>query len=433
MVKRAKIGATIVGVAILLVAVFYGLSYQATKQVVNIFNKTLSGQQMLDGTLTVGTLRANIFGLVSFENLFWKDEQGRLIAQIGSGSFAVKPWDVITKRVEASTITNIEINDGLLCLDFNERMNLKNIDIAKQDKRKIGLPKPEFSSALKDMNFTMALNRCKLVARYANREFAMNDVNAKMHMNSRDKFDIDFSAGKFSGTLEADGLNIVGSINLKPKVAVYDLNLTIKALKPSSLGTGINVHEKVSTTSKISGPLPSPMIDGNLSMEELNLPALHFSNVVGDFHYENAFINITNVHADVYGGNCDASGYFNIDNKHYSVDVLGHKLRSNIAAKSLLINCLVELNLKMRGTGEHKTVLTYGDFKSGKGNYGPLMFDSITGKFINQYGVLRFSEVKIHSDSGDIYAPLFKITKGKLTLGKIFLYDAHTGENKAFN
>jgi len=428
-----KMGAIVLGVTIFLAAVFYGLSYQATKQVVTIFNKTLSGQKMLDGTLTVGTIRANIFGLVSFENLVWKDEQGRLIAQIASGSFVVKPWDIITKRVEASTITNIEINDGLLCLDFNERMNLKNINIAKRDKRKTNLSKSGFSSALKDMNFTMALNHCQLIASYANREFAMNNVNAQMHMNSKDKFDIDFSAGEFSGTLEADGLNIVGSINLRPEVAVYDLNLTITALKPSSLGTGINVHEKVSVTSKISGPLPSPMIDGNLSMKELNLPALHFTNVIGDFHYENAFINITNVHANVYGGNCDASGYFNIDNKHYNVDVLGHKLRSDIAAKSLLINCLVELNLKMRGTGEHKTVLTYGEFKSGKGNYGPIMFDSITGKFSNQYGILRFSDVKIHSDAGDIYAPLFKIIKGKLTLGKVFLYDTKTGENKAFN
>jgi len=433
MAKRAKIGAVTVGVIIALAAVFYGLSYQATKQVVSIFNKTLSRQQMLDGTLTVGTLRANVFGVVSFEDLAWNDKKGRTVAKIASGSFKVKPWDVITRQISSATVSNIEINDGALYLDFNERMNLKNINIVKRDKKDGWPPKEVVGSELKNMNCVLVLNRCKLVARYANREFAMNDVNAKMHMNSRDKFDIDFSAGKFSGTLEADGLNIVGSINLTPKVAVYDLNLTIKALKPSSLGTGINVYEKVSTISKISGPLPSPMIDGNLSMEELNLPALHFSSVIGDFHYENALITIKNVHADVYGGNCEASGNFNIDNKHYSVDVLGHKLRSNIAAKSLLINCLVELNLKMRGTGEHKTVLTYGDFKSGKGNYGPLMFDSITGTFINQYGVLRFSEVKIHSDAGDIYAPLFKIIKGKLTLGRIFLYDTHTGENKAFN
>jgi hypothetical protein len=433
MAKKVKISAAVVAFIIVLSAVFYGLSYQATKQVVSIFNKTVSRQQMLEGTLKVGTLSANIFGVVSFENLAWNDDRGRVIAKIASGSFKVKPWDVITKHISVSTVTNIEINDGLLCLDFNERMNLKNIDIVKRDKTKTGLSKEEFSSALKDMNFTLSLNRCKLIALYGKREFAMNDVNAQMHMNSRDKFDIDFSAGKFGGTLEADGLNLAGSINLKPKVAIYDLKLTVNSLKPSTLGAGINVQEKVSINSKVSGPLPAPMIDGNLHMEELNLPALHFSNVIGDFHYENAFITITNVHAGVYGGNCDASGNFNIDNKHYSVDVLGHKLRSDIAAKSLLIHCLVELNLKMRGTGDHKTVLTYGEFKSGNGNYGPIVFDSITGKFNNQYGVLQFSDVEIHADAGNIYAPLFKITNGKLSLGKVFLYDPQTGEKRAFN
>jgi len=433
MARIVKITWITIGIIAFLVTVFYGLSYEATKQAVSIFNKTVATQQMLEGTLTVETLKANIFGVVSFENLSWNDEKGRNIAKIASGSFKVKPWDIITRNISAATLTNIDINDGFLCLDFNERMNLKNIDIVKPEKKKVSLSSGVFGKDLKEMNFNLVLTHCKMTALYGKRQFDMNDVNAQIQMNSKDKLYMDFSAGKFGGTLEADGLNIVGSIDLKPRVATYDLKLAIKSLKPSTLGTGINVHEKVSATSTVSGPLPAPKIDGNLYMEDLNLPALHFSNVVGEFHYENAFIDVKNVHADIYGGNCEASGNFNIDTKHYKVDVLGHKLHSDIAAKSLLIRCLVELNLKMRGTGDHKTVLTYGEFKSGKGNYGPVLFDSITGRFTNQYGVLRFSDVEIHSSAGDISAPFFQIINGKLKLGKVFLYDHQTGENKAFN
>ena len=84
-------------------------------------------------------------------------------------------------------------------------------------------------------------------------------------------------------------------------------------------------HEKVSTTSKISGQLPSPMIDGNLSMEELNLPALHFSNVIGDFHYENAFINITNVHVSLETGVPVAFGILTTENIEQAVERAGTK------------------------------------------------------------------------------------------------------------
>ena len=97
------------------------------------------------------------------------------------------------------------------------------------------------------------------------------------------------------------GVDIQGSVDLKPAVSTYDLNLGIRELNPSSLGTGLNIRETVTASAAVTGKLPEPIIIGQLYMKNLNLPGLKFTNVRGDFKYKDGYIGAQNVTADVLG------------------------------------------------------------------------------------------------------------------------------------
>lgn len=62
-----------------------------------IFNQAMEEQDMLRGTITVEKLLADMTGQVTFEQLVWKDPEGNTLLYVPSGSFHVRPWDILTK------------------------------------------------------------------------------------------------------------------------------------------------------------------------------------------------------------------------------------------------------------------------------------------------------------------------------------------------
>ncbi|MCH3914926.1 MAG: hypothetical protein LKE29_06575 [Acidaminococcaceae bacterium] len=415
---------------------FWWLAYLASIHAAEIFNVAVANQNLVDGTITADRISANIKGAVTFENLQWIDRSGNQVVVIPNGSFKVRIWDIVMKHPSIGTITYAELDNAVLNLKFNKRMHIVGLKVAERvpEKKPANSPKRDktkepFNVRLKDTNMILKLVNCKITATSTKhpREFILNNVNTTIHYDSKDKITVDLGTGKFGGTLIGDGVALHGFIDLKPRIATYNLNLGIKELDPSSLGTGLNIKNKVTAGARIVGNLPDPLITGRLAMKELNIPALHFTKLVGDFRYQDGLITATNVHADVYGGNCDAYGSFALDSKAYDVYVKGHELRSEIAAKSALINCAIELDLTMKCTGDNKSTLTYGNFYSGPGNYAILKFDKISASFSNQYKNLQFSDVLIESTAGDITTPLFSIDDGKLHLGKIYLTNRETG------
>ncbi len=429
----------IIFIAFLLIAgsiIFWWLAYLATIHCAEIFNRTMADQNFVRGTVTVDRISANIKGAVTFENLKWVDQRGKPVAVIPNGSFKVRIWDVVTNHMSIGTITYAELDNAVLDLKFNEKMHIVGIRAAERvpekklpTNKKKDKTKEPFNVRLKDTDMILKLVDCKLTATSTKhqREFILNNVNTTIHYDSDDKIDIEFTTGRFGGSLIGDGVGLHGSIDLKPVIATYNLNLGIKELNPSSLGTGLNIKDKVTAGAHITGQLPDPLITGKLAMHELNIPALHFTNLKGDFRYQDGLITANNVFADVYGGNCDAYGSFNLDTKAYDVYVKGHALRSEIAAKSALIRCAIELDLAMSCNGDNKSTLTYGSFYSGPGSYTILKFDKISASFSNQYKKLVFSDVLIESKAGDITTPLFSIDNGKLQLGNIYLTNKATG------
>ena len=405
-------------------AVIAWLAYIASIHAAQIFNREMARQHLLDGSVTVERLVASPLGHVSFENLEWKGTYDNNRVIIPSGSFKVRPLDIVFKRISTRTIENLELNDADIELTFTPRMHIRGFKAAerleKPPEKKGEKKKRNFDIKLKNLDVALKLNHCHVTIHFKQRLHKFTDVNADIHYNSKDKLDIDFSTGELAGTLEGHGIDLQGSVDLKPKVSTCNLSLGIRGLNPSSLGTGMNIHERVSAAAAVTGPISEPVFVGELFMKNLNLPGLKFTNVKGNFKYEDGYIAAKNVKADIFGGTCDAYGGFNIDTKAYEVNVLGHDLHSEDAANVSFFRTLVQLDLHMLCDGDNRSTLTYGSFYSGKGMYAIVKFDSIKGTFSNQYKKLKFSDVEIQSESGDIVAPQFELVDGKLHLGNLY-------------
>lgn len=440
---------------------YFTLCKIASDQAMFIFNKTMSAQKVLKGSVTLGSIDADIWGRVEFQNLVWLDTDGQPIVHVPQGRFKVRPWDIITRRISTSTIKELELDNALFAVRFNRKMQL---DIFEQAQAKRVIDRAEQKEAVLSGNETAAefeqiaqekivlqerlprdrhelnldlenkrlkmrvvFNNCTLTAGYRNRYFVLNEVNATIDIDTQKKLTIDFVTGKFGGTIVGDGVEIKGNINLAQQIPHYDLHLELYNVLPASLGIA-DIKDTVSITASVTGELPNPVIDGHLDFKELNIPGLHFSKVRGDLHYEDALLKFTNVKGNVFGGTVEAFGDYHLDTKYYNIDALGHELLGSIAARNGKIKCKVELDFKIRSKGDPKTALTYGSFKSGKGSYYIIPFDSISGEFSNQNKHLEFKNVVIETKMGTIKTDAFDIVNGKLHIGEIYLEEPENGQ-----
>ena len=150
--------------------------------------------------------------------------------------------------------------------------------------------------------------------------------------------------------------------------------------------------------------------------------------IVGRNNNQNISIVNCYVKGNVFGGTVEAFGDYHLDTKYYNIDALGHELLGSIAARNGKIKCKVELDFKIRSKGDPKTALTYGSFKSGKGSYYIIPFDSISGEFSNQNKHLEFKNVVIETKMGTIKTDAFDIVNGKLHIGEIYLEEPENGQ-----
>lgn len=443
---------------------YFTLCKIASDQAMFIFNKAMATQNVLKGSVTLGGIDADIWGQVAFQNLVWLDTDGQPIIHVPQGRFKVRPWDIITRNIGTSTIKELELDNALFAVRFNRKMQLdifeqthaqKAIDRAVQKEaalsgketaadqetlaqnnpemqaRQQGQTRPRHEMNLdlenKRLKMQVVFNNCTLTAGYRNRYFVLNEVNATLNIDTKKKMTIEFATGKFGGTMVGDGLEISGAVDLKQQPSRYDLHLELYNVLPASLGIA-DIKDTVSITAAVTGELPNPVIDGHLDFKELNIPGLHFSKVKGDLHYENSLLKFTNVTGNVFGGTVEAFGDYHLDTRYYNIDALGHDLLGGIAARNGKIKCKVELDFKIRSKGDPKTALTYGSFKSGKGSYYIIPFNSISGEFSNQNKRLEFKNVMIETQMGNIKTNAFDIVDGKLHIGNIYLEEPENGK-----
>jgi hypothetical protein len=250
----------------------------------------------------------------------------------------------------------------------------------------------------------------------------------KFELHTSGKSHIDLSTGKFGGTMRGGGMSIYGDINFKESTPVANVDVSLRDVDPSSLGFGMNLHDLMTVAARIEGPVTGPTGRGTVKMKELYIPALHFTDVIGDVYYSNGLFRFTDVHAKVFGGTLVARGDYHIDSRKYHIYGNGRNLDSKRALRDLRFSCLADLNIILLCDGNPRNLLAYGDFKSGKGHYSLIPFDSLQGRFTNRFKELTIYDAKIITPFGIITTDAFSIIKGKLHLGRIVFTDQETGK-----
>ena len=402
-------------------AALYGLCFYMSYKAAEIFNQVAAERQLFPGTVTVERLTATPGGTVSFENLVWNDENGDTLVQIPKGQFTVKLSDVLTGHIGTQTVEDVTLDNAYIHLIFNDKMELQHVKkiSGHQSGDPRGFIKVTGPKGNHPFNCHIALHQSVIEAEAPGRHFTIGDVEFSSHIHTKGKTTLDLRAGHFSGTLEAKSLRIRGSLDFKPDTPQYNLSLLLSDCNPRSLGAGLDIDDAATVSADIRGPLYAPVIDGTLKMDRLDITALVFTDVVGQVHYEQGLLDVTEVTAGVFGGSMKGQGQVNLDDRSYTADMTGSRLKGGIAAHDLFLRCDVDLNLHMEENKSAGTKAIYGDFRSGPGRYHNVPFRGISGSFAQDGKTLDFRDVVISMFFGDVSTDAFSIVNGKVKIGAI--------------
>ena len=437
--------AILAAVIVIFVAVLEILSQGATK----IFNAAMQEQNMLKGTITVEKIQANLFGEVTFKNLLWEHERGGTILEIPEGSFKVKVLDILTQNFQSTTIKELSLTGAIVSITLDENMNVdfirhskdfqnvsqdmqtnkesweekvSRVNKTEEELKEIGerrrrLQQLKFENGWQNFNaegrkidLNLKLDDCQFEIFYGERHYLLRGVQFETKVNTDDKMTLSVYTGTFGGTMIGRGMSMNGDIDFKAEpVPQCNLLITLREVDPSSLGLGMNVHDKMTLMARFTGPVSQPVGNGKVEMAELNLPGINFTNVEGKIHYKDSTLNFIDVTADVYGGKLDAHG---------------SDLKAYTALPNAHLHCDVVLNITIQSKGNAKETVTSGDFVSGEGRYSLVGFDKISGKFRNEYKNLSFYDVEIDIAGYKIATDALSIKDGKLTFAPITLTNA---------
>lgn len=416
----------IICVMTLLAGSYFFLAQRASRHAAEIFNYFMAKQQVLIGSVTAQELRADIWGNVYFTNLTWDSPAHERLLSVPEGRIKIKPWDIVLRRAGLSTVEEIELHKAYIHLGFDDKMRLDILQRGKRNDERVELNKVPLDKRHLQLNdrlpdIKLILQDTVLSAEYQKRHFILNDVRGTAQIRRHEELELHISAGRYGGSIAGEGLNIDGKADLAGRKQA-DINIALYEVIPDSLGLR-NVKDALTVTGQLTGSLDAPLIDGALSMKELHLPNLYFTKINGNYHYENGLISFKDVTGSIYGGTLEARGLYHFDNHHYKIDVEAKNLMASMAAKSNKISTSVHLKIKFRNLGRHGNNLVYGSFSSGRGTFMLMPFKRLQGSFSDQNGELAFNNVEVETSLGTFESSVFKLVKGKLQLGSIFLVD----------
>ena len=427
-----------------------------------IFNYAMAHQDMLRGTITVERLFSDFTGHVYFTNLTWIDRNGQTILSIPSGNFRVRLWDVITRHYKATTIQELTVNNATVSLHLDDKGHLDFMrptqdmdDVSDDDdwmnKARFNLLTEEERHALGErrrilrerkmqerwQNFNRGDRRIKMKLHvhnsrfevfYRSSHYLMSHVELNSVINTEKEMTLNASIGGFGGTMVGDGISVRGNMALGDREEPdIDLGIVFYAVQPSSLGIGMNIKEKMTLATYFTGPLSHPIGSGTLSMDELNIPGLHFEKVQGVFSYHGPTLNVTDIHAKIFGGDFHAYGDYDFDTRYYHIYGKGTNLQAKDALPKSGLNCSVELDLTFSSHGSHEKTYAKGSFSSGPGIYRHFPFQTFSGKVESSFHDLKFSDVKIVFNGFTVTTDGLRIKDKKLTFAPIDIRDYQGG------
>lgn len=391
-----------------------------------IFNHAMANQDMLRGTITVERLISDITGHVYFTNLVWTDREGNPILEIPSGDFRVNIWDVLTRNFKSTTIRELTVDQPVVSVRLSDDMK---VDFVRPSPDMDKLKKePEdwrnFNAAGKKLKLRLNVHDGGVEVFYRERHYVMSHVQMAVGIDTDRKMDIDMSIGGFGGTMIGDAISLNGTVDFQQDPEPEcSLALVLYQIDPSSLGFGMNIHDKMTLSTYFTGPVSHPIGTGKVEMDELHIPGLDFANVEDNVYYENSLLQFTDVTADVYKGKLAAYGDYDLDTRFYNLYGHGSELQTESALPKSGLHTRVDLDLEIHSEGSAKSTVSSGSFLSGPGRYHLLPFDSLSGKVTDAGGDLHFYDAVIKLPGFTISTDAFHIQHGKLHLSPIRLTD----------
>ena len=403
--KRGILGIiAFIGITVVIISI---LATIASRGMGVIFNEVIARQTMMRGTITVASLSATPWGTISFEDLQWADDDGHQLMTVPSGKIRVNMWDVITRNFKASAIRGIELNDAVIVVDLDDdnrvdfvpaspdiNKPLSEVEQRPKAPKKTTLERQEeLGKKVRNFNWDgqhidaiVKLSDCQLEIFQKNRHYVMNNVNARIDIDTNRAIRMNMTTGKFGGTAIGDGLTLEGRIDLKDvlkhRMPTLDMKLNIYGVDPASLGFGDSIHDKMTLLTAVTGDINRPF-------------------------------------ANVFGGKLKAKGVYNLDTRAYELTGVATDLDSSMALKTPDFAVPVSANLNFSSKGQPKDMVAWGDFTSGTGRYILIPIQSITGRFHNQGRHLSFFDVKVHTSVTTISTDALHIDNGELTLGPL--------------
>ena len=448
------------GLALLVVCLLILLALEIiSRGAAQIFNYAMANQDMLRGTITVERLISDITGHVYFTGLEWKDREGNPILEIPSGDFRVNVWDVLTRDFKSTTIRELTVNQPSVSVhlsdnmkvdfvrpspdmdrlkkeseDWREKVNLATLDA--RERRAVGQWRREhhqqkvqrdwhnFNAAGKHLKLRLNVHDGGVEVFYRERHYVMSHVQMAVDLDTAKQMSLDMSIGGFGGTMIGDAIALNGTVDFTTDPEpVCNTALVLYQVDPSSLGFGMNIHDKMTLSTYFTGPVSHPIGTGKVEMDELHIPGLDFANVEGKVYYENSLLQFTDVTADVYKGKLTARGDYDLDTRFYNLYGHGEAMQTEAALPKSGLHTRVDLDLELPSEGAAKSTVSSGSFVSGPGRYRLLPFDSLSGKVTDAGGDLHFYDAVINLPGFTVSTDAFHIQHGKLSLNPIKLTD----------
>ena len=373
------------GLALLVICLIILIALEIlSRGAAQIFNYAMTNQDMLRGTITVERLISDITGHVYFTGLEWKDREGNPILEIPSGDFRVNVWDVLTRDFKSTTIRELTVNQPSVSVhlsddmkvdfvrpspdmdrlkkeseDWREKVNLATLDA--RERRTVGQWRREhhqqkvqrdwhnFNAAGKHLKLRLNVHDGGVEVFYRERHYVMSHVQMAVDLDTAKQMSLDMSIGGFGGTMIGDAIALNGTVDFTeaPEPAC-NMALVLYQVDPSSLGFGMNIHDKMTLSTYFTGPVSHPIGTGKIEMDELHIPGLDFANVEGKVYYENSLLQFTDVTADVYKGRLSAYGDYDLDTRFYNLYGHGEAMQTEAALPKSGLHTRVDLDLEIR-------------------------------------------------------------------------------------
>ncbi len=450
--KRLAVLLVVLALAVLLILEL------ASRGAAAIFNHAMERQDMLRGTIQVERMIGHVNGHVYFDNLSWQDEEGNTLLLVPHGELRVNLWDILTQNLNSTTITELTLDDAEVSLHFADDMSVDFIkhtpsvkkikdekdwwekvsfaSLTEEQRKRIGELKRKrqkekvaknwsnFNRAGRKIRLKLNLNHFNMELFVKGRHYVLSNVDVHTYINTDRQMSIDARTGMFGGTMIGQGVSLSGTVDFpKEAIPVADLSLQLYDVDPSSLGFGMNIHDKMTLKTHITGPVDAPVGEGVLQIPELHIPGLSFSNVTGTVHYEGSKLLFSDVQAKVYDGQLVAEGDYDLDTRYYHLRGRGTNLSTSAALPDAHLKCRVDLDIDIDSKGSPKDTVTSGSFVSGPGRYRLLPFERLAGRVTDADKNLHFYDVAIDLAGVRIRTDAFHILHGKLQLNPIQIFD----------